>query len=150
MRSPDSWFSEYGESHRNPVNKVIHWICVPLIFWSVVALAWSIPSPFGWLNWAVLAAIGAQAWYIALSPRLSVGIGLFMLVSLGICAWLELALATPLWLIAAMVFVAAWIGQFVGHHIEGRKPSFFKDVQFLLIGPAWLMGFVYRQLGWAY
>ena len=43
-----------------------------------------------------------------------------------------------------MVFVLAWIGQFIGHLIEGKRPSFFKDLQFLLIGPAWLMAFVYR------
>ncbi len=45
---------------------------------------------------------------------------------------------------AAVVFVLAWIGQFVGHRIEGRKPSFLEDVKFLLVGPAWLLSFVYR------
>ena len=58
--------------------------------------------------------------------------------------------ATPLWLIGIAVFVGAWIGQFIGHKIEGKKPSFFKDVQFLLIGPAWLMAFIYRRAGWEY
>jgi uncharacterized membrane protein YGL010W len=56
----------------------------------------------------------------------------------------------PLWQIAAVLFVLAWIGQFIGHKIEGKKPSFFKDLQFLLIGPAWLMSFVYRSAGLPY
>lgn len=150
MRSADSWFDEYGESHQNPTNKLIHWICVPLIFWSVIALIWSIPSPVEWLNWAVLMALIVQTWYIALSPRLSIGVGLFMLFSLLLCAFLETRLAAPLWAVALVVFVGAWIGQFVGHQIEGKKPSFFKDLAFLLIGPAWLMSFVYRRLGWSY
>lgn len=150
MRSADSWLNEYGESHRHPTNKAIHWVCVPLILWSVTALIWSIPSPATWLNWAVLVAVLAMAWYIALSPKLSIGIGLFLLLCLGVNAWLESAFATPLWLIAVVVFVAAWIGQFIGHRIEGKKPSFFKDLQFLLVGPAWLMGFVYRKAGWSY
>lgn len=150
MRSADSWFEEYGESHQNPVNKQIHWICVPLIFWSVVALIWSIPSPLEWLNWAVLAALAVQCWYIALSPRLSLGIGAFLLVSLGLCWWLAVVLPFPLWALALVVFIGAWIGQFVGHQIEGKKPSFFKDLAFLLVGPAWLMGFVYRRFGWSY
>ncbi|MFP4208188.1 MAG: DUF962 domain-containing protein [Wenzhouxiangella sp.] len=150
MRSADSWFDEYGESHQNPTNKLIHWICVPLIFWSVIALVWSIPSPVEWLNWAVLIALIVQIWYIALSPRLSIGVGLFMLLSLLLCALLETRLAAPLWAVALVVFVGAWIGQFVGHQIEGKKPSFFKDLAFLLIGPAWLMGFVYRRFGWSY
>lgn len=55
-----------------------------------------------------------------------------------------------LWLLSVIVFVIAWIGQFVGHQIEGKKPSFFKDLQFLLIGPLWLLAFVYRHFNWAY
>lgn len=150
MRSADSWFDEYGESHQNPTNKLIHWICVPLIFWSVIALVWSIPAPVEWLNWAVLAALLVQIWYVVLSPRLSIGVGVFMLLSLALCWFLETRLTAPLWAVALVVFVGAWIGQFVGHQIEGKKPSFFKDLAFLLIGPAWLMGFVYRRLGWSY
>ncbi len=150
MKSVDVWLEEYGESHRNPTNKAIHWVCVPAIVWTVTALIWSIPSPYGWLNWAVVGAVAAMIWYIALSPRLAVGIGLFLLACLGLNAWLESTFAAPLWAIAVVVFVVAWIGQFIGHHIEGRRPSFFKDVQFLLVGPAWLMGFVYRKAGWQY
>ncbi|MFO7763538.1 MAG: Mpo1-like protein [Wenzhouxiangellaceae bacterium] len=150
MRSVDSWLDEYGESHQNPTNKAIHWICVPLILWTVTALVWSIPAPVEWLNWAVLMALLAMAWYVALSPKLAVGIGLVLAACLAINAWVESAFHTPLWLIAVVVFVAAWIGQFIGHHIEGKKPSFFKDLQFLLVGPAWLMGFVYRKAGWSY
>lgn len=150
MRSVDAWLDEYGESHRNPTNKAIHWVCVPLIVWTVTALIWSIPSPAAWLNWAVVMAVAAMLWYIALSPKLSIGIGLFLAACLAVNAWVESAFATPLWLIAVVVFVAAWIGQFIGHHIEGKKPSFFKDLQFLLVGPAWLMGFVYRKAGWSY
>ena len=49
-----------------------------------------------------------------------------------------------------IIFVIAWIGQFIGHKIEGKKPSFFEDIQFLLIGPAWLLSFIYNKLGIKY
>lgn len=150
MRSADEWFDDYGQSHTNPTNKLIHWVCVPLIFWSVLALVWSIPSPISGLNWAVVGALGAQFYYIMLSPKLSLGIGLFMVLSLLICWAVDNTAAYALWQVALVVFVAAWVGQFVGHKIEGEKPSFFKDLQFLLIGPAWLMGFIYRRLSWSY
>ena len=48
------------------------------------------------------------------------------------------------------IFVLAWIGQFIGHKIEGEKPSFFEDLQFLLIGPDWLLGAIYQKLGIRY
>ncbi|NKI34722.1 DUF962 domain-containing protein [Wenzhouxiangella sp. XN79A] len=150
MRSADEWLDEYGQSHRNPTNKLIHWICVPLIVWSVTALIWAIPSPFEWLNWAVLVAVLAEAWYLALSPALAVGLAVFLALCLALCWLIDTQIALPLWQIALAVFVLAWIGQFIGHHIEGKKPSFFKDIQFLLVGPAWLMGFVYRKAGWGY
>jgi len=150
MRSADEWFDDYGQSHTNPTNKAIHWVCVPLIFWSVLALVWSIPSPISGLNWAVVGALGAQFYYIMLSPKLSLGIGLFMVLSLLICWAVDNTAPYALWQVALVVFVAAWVGQFVGHKIEGEKPSFFKDLQFLLIGPAWLMGFIYRRLSWSY
>lgn len=150
MRSADDWLDEYGESHRNPTNKLIHWICVPVIVWTVTALIWVIPSPFAWLNWAVLMAVLAQVWYIALSPRLALGLAVFLALCLGLCWVIESYTSILLGPLAVAVFVLAWIGQFVGHHIEGKKPSFFKDLQFLLVGPAWLMGFVYRKAGWSY
>jgi uncharacterized membrane protein YGL010W len=150
MRSADEWFDDYGQSHQNATNKLIHWICVPLIFWSVMALIWSIPSPMAGLNWAVLAALLAQFYYVMLSPKLSVGIGLYMVLSLLICQAVDDTGSYALWQVALAVFVLAWIGQFIGHKIEGEKPSFFKDLQFLLIGPAWLMGFIYKRLSLSY
>jgi uncharacterized membrane protein YGL010W len=150
MRAVDQWLDEYGESHRNPTNKLIHWICVPAIVWSVVALIWSIPSPIEGLNWAVVTAVAAQLYYIRLSPKLSLGIGFFLLICLGLCLAVERQLPFALWQVALTVFVVAWIGQFIGHRIEGKKPSFFKDLVFLMIGPAWLMAFVYRRFGLSY
>ena len=41
LRKIDELFARYGESHRNPANKAIHWVCVPLITWSVLAALWA-------------------------------------------------------------------------------------------------------------
>jgi uncharacterized membrane protein YGL010W len=156
MRTIDALLEEYGESHRNRLNKSIHWICVPVIVWTVVALIWSIPFPFAIgsgivpLNWAVVALILAQIYYFRLSRRLGMGLLLYNLVMLWLTAEIEKWSPWPLWQVAVVVFVLAWIGQFIGHVIEGKRPSFFKDLQFLLIGPAWLMSFVYRKAGLGY
>ena len=149
MRRLDELLQAYGESHRNPVNKLIHWVCVPAIVWAVVALLWAAPFPGngGLLNWAILALLLAQLYYLRLSVRLGLGLLLYNLAMLALAAWVDQNLATPLWLVALVVFVLAWVGQFIGHLIEGKRPSFFQDLQFLLIGPAWLLAFVYRAAG---
>jgi uncharacterized membrane protein YGL010W len=156
MRKIDQLLNEYGGSHENRLNKLIHWICVPVIVWTVVALIWSIPFPWNIgsgivpVNWAVIALVLAQVYYFSLSRRLGMGLLLYNLAMLWLTAVIEQASPWPLWQVALAVFVLAWIGQFIGHVFEGKRPSFFKDVQFLLIGPAWLMSFVYRKIGYPY
>jgi uncharacterized membrane protein YGL010W len=156
MRKIDRLLSEYGESHQNLTNKTIHWICVPLIFFSIVGLIASIPSGviqnlFGYyFNWATVAMILVLMYYISLSIPLSIGMALFTLACLYFVRMIALSGIAPLWLACIVIFVLAWIGQFYGHKIEGKKPSFFKDLQFLLIGPAWLMHFIYKRIGIQY
>jgi len=156
VRKINVLLDEYGASHVNAVNKAIHWICVPPIVWSVVALLWSIPFPWEIgqgivpLNWAVIALIAVQIYYLRLSRRLGMGLMLYNLAMLWLTAGVEDHSPWPLWQVALVVFVLAWIGQFVGHVFEGKRPSFFRDLQFLLIGPAWLLSFVYRRLNLAY
>jgi uncharacterized membrane protein YGL010W len=154
MRKIDQLLSEYGESHQNVTNKTIHWICVPLIFFSVVGLIAAIPSGFlrntfgPYANWATITMILVLIYYISLSIPLTVGMGLFAFLCLYLAN--SISIFAPLWLVCIIIFVVAWIGQFYGHKIEGKKPSFLKDLQFLLIGPAWLMHFIYRRLGIPY
>jgi uncharacterized membrane protein YGL010W len=92
----------------------------------------------------------AQVYYYRLSIRLGTGILLFLMFLLWLTVIVEAFAPWPLWQIAVAVFVIAWLGQFIGHVFEGKRPSFFKDLQFLLIGPAWLLSFVYKQLGLSY
>jgi uncharacterized membrane protein YGL010W len=159
MRKIDELLAEYGESHQNHTNKTIHWICVPLIFFSVVGLIASIPSgvvqrvlgegnPYA--NWAVVVMVLVLIYYVSLSIPLSFGMLLFALLCLYLVRLIGQSALAPLWLVSIIIFVVAWIGQFYGHKVEGKKPSFFKDIQFLLIGPAWLMHFIYRRLGIPY
>lgn len=155
MRSVQDWLNEYGESHRHPTNKLIHWICVPLIVLSLIGLLWAIPVPEIFartspaLTWGMLFIMAAIIYYFALSIPLGFGMAVFSaLVILGVQGLAMLP--WPLWASSLAIFIAAWIGQFVGHKIEGRKPSFFKDIQFLLIGPLWLLAALYRRIGLRY
>ncbi|MEP7183748.1 MAG: Mpo1-like protein [Betaproteobacteria bacterium] len=141
MRKVDELFEHYGESHRHPANKAIHWVCVPLITWSLLALLWS-ASPVA----ASVFIAAALAFYVWLSVPLALG----MLVVTAVMVWPLTALKANTLTVALAVFVLAWIGQFIGHRIEGKKPSFVEDVRFLLVGPAWLLGFLYRRLGIGY
>jgi uncharacterized membrane protein YGL010W len=152
MKTINQWLAEYGESHQNPTNKTVHWICVPLIFFSVVGLLFSIKLPFFSLgdmqgNVALVVLVLTLIYYFTLSKSLTVGLLLFTSLCVYLCYLVEQSDFAPLWQVSITVFILAWIGQFWGHKVEGKKPSFLKDIQFLMIGPAWLMSFIYQRLG---
>lgn len=154
-RTIQQWFDLYGESHQNGTNKLIHWICVPTIFFCVIGLLASIPPAkmafLGRIPWAKsIVAVVLLGFYLPRSLPLTAGMAVWSYACLAIAKYLEDHATWPLWTICLTLFLVAWIGQFIGHRIEGRKPSFLTDLQFLLIGPAWLMGFIYRRLGIAY
>lgn len=149
------WLDAYAVSHQNVVNKRIHWICLPAIVVSLIGLLWTIPVPEpmtavgSWLNWGTLFLIAAFAYYLALSPRLALGM-LPIVAAIGLLVSWMATLSVPLLVLSVAIFVVAWIGQFIGHKIEGQKPSFFEDVQFLMIGPLWILAAAYRQMGLRY
>ena len=134
--------STYGESHRNPKNILIHKFCVPAIVLSIIGILSTIPFPWSvnpWVHWGTVLSIGMLVYYFLLS----VSYALFMCLYVGICmgivyftkSALELNQAIVLWI---GIFIIAWIGQFIGHKIEGKKPSFFDDIRYLLVGPLWV------------
>ena len=160
MRAIDSLLSEYGESHQNKINKAFHWICIPSIVFSLMGLLTAIPSAYlsAWLpaqwapyfNWATIFLFVNLIYYFRHSLTIAIGMLLFASFCIIGNVWLQQNVNMPLWKTALIIFVVAWIGQFIGHKIEGKKPSFFKDIQFLMVGPAWLLHFLYKKAGIKY
>lgn len=149
MRTATRWFDLYGKSHTNPINKAIHWVCIPIIVVTTLGLFQSIPHPFGdqpYVNWASLLVVGALGFYLRMSWTLALGMAVVTSAALLINAAI-VAAGLPLLWVSVGVFFVAWVFQFIGHKIEGEKPSFFQDLQYLLIGPAWLLQFIYKKVG---
>lgn len=152
MKTLEDWFEEYNVSHQNVTNIKIHYICVPLIFFSVVGLLMSVPSelllPLATIhpilaNWAFIVLALALLFYF----RLSLATGLQMALFSALCLFINYIIAQQvsiLWC-SLILFLIGWIAQFYGHNIEGKKPSFLKDLQFLLISPAWIMHKLFNE-----
>ena len=162
MKTMRGWLDAYGVNHQNSTNELIHWFCVPIIFFSVIGLLASIPHDillnlFGgipvslepYVHFGTIVILLALVFYIRLSISMAIGILVWCLFCLWGNAQLEMIepFGLVLWQVSLILFALGWIGQFIGHKIEGAKPSFLEDIQFLLIGPAWLMGFIYKKIG---
>jgi uncharacterized membrane protein YGL010W len=137
-RAIDVLLARYGESHRNPVNELIHIVCIPAIVFSLLGILWALHPAV-----ALLVVAAALTYYVTLSRTLALGMGVMAGTMLLVLAILPDGTVLPT---AIGVFVAAWLGQFVGHHIEGKKPSFFDDLRFLLIGPLFVLSILYRRI----
>ena len=137
-RQIDTLLHLYSESHRNHVNEVIHMVCVPLIVLSLLGLLWALHPAV-----ALAACAAALCYYFTLSRSFALGMLAMALAMLLMLALLPAYAVLPL---SLAVFVLAWLGQFVGHKIEGKKPSFLDDLRFLLIGPLFVLSFLYRRL----
>ena len=155
MRTLQEWLNAYGVSHQNPINKAFHWVCIPIIFITIIGLFASIPSQFlrdffpeniqPFIHWGTVAIILALLFYIRLSFTMFVAVAVWCVFCLWLITQLQ-ALPLPLWATSLILFALAWVGQFYGHYKEGAKPSFFQDLQFLLIGPAWLIAFILTKM----
>ncbi len=153
-RPIDRWFTHYSEDHRNDTNQWIHVFAVPAILWSAVAMMWCIPVPGTLFQpglWAALAMFFAWMFYNRASRKLGYGMLAIFVAMAWSMRWMYALLGGQhLLFLGVGVFVVAWIAQFIGHRIEGRKPSFLTDLTYLLIGPAWVLAKLYRKLGWPY
>jgi uncharacterized membrane protein YGL010W len=137
-RAIDTLLAKYSESHLNHTNEIIHFVCVPVIVFTLLGILW-------WIHWGVALAVtlASLVYYFQLSRPFAVGMLLMSAFMLGLLSLLPPATVLPL---SIAIFVLAWIGQFIGHKIEGKKPSFFDDLRFLLIGPLFVLSFLYRRL----
>lgn len=129
MKSIHEWFEEYSDSHQDQTNKMIHWICVPTILFSIIGIL---------AQWSMMLTALILTLVVVFYARLDLVLAIAMAILLLLMAWLIIILPFQSGFYIAL-FVVAWIGQFYGHKIEGKKPSFLKDLQFLLIGPLWCM-----------
>lgn len=152
MKTLQQWFDEYAISHQNETNISIHFICVPAIFFSIVGIFMSIPSQLLnnlikiynplIINWATVVLVFFLLFYLRLSFSMFIKMLVFSILCIIGNYYLNIYL--PLLYTSIAIFIIAWIGQFYGHKVEGAKPSFIKDLQFLLIGPAWVIKKIFK------
>tara|TARA_Y100000590_G_scaffold414376_1_gene511202 strand:- start:3 stop:461 length:459 start_codon:yes stop_codon:yes gene_type:complete len=143
----NNWLSEYNKYHKNKINKLIHWICVPAIMLSLFGLLSTLNFNIGNYQANVLNifVIFSLLFYLRLSISLTIGMLSISIIFIFLINNINHLLNNSIYYYIA-IFIIAWIGQFIGHQIEGKKPAFFKDLQFLLIGPLWLLSFIYKKV----
>lgn len=137
-REVDRLLAHYGESHQHPTNELIHFIAIPLIMLSLLGMIFALHP---WVAYLFVAA--SMVYYLRLSL---IFLGTMMLWSAILLALVH-AMGARVLPLSLAIFVGAWILQFVGHKLEGKKPSFFEDIQYLWVGPLFVLSKLFGKLG---
>jgi len=133
---------DYATYHKNPKNKVTHYLGIPMIVFTIIVFLrlWDLPDLAGVpLDGALVVMAPVGLFYLMLN--VGTGIGM-ILIFLGMYALAPLVA----WPVALAVFIAGWVLQFIGHAFEGQSPAFFKNAAHLLIGPLWILNDLYDKL----
>ncbi|MBN3860082.1 DUF962 domain-containing protein [Neisseriaceae bacterium PsAf] len=134
MKTLTDWFIEYSQSHQNPRNKNLHMIFVPLIYFSIIGMGMNIST---WITY--LALILLFVYYFSLDKPLAWGMLVVTFAWLFIMQFIHRGFFFYL-----VIFIIAWVGQFYGHKLEGKKPAFLSDLTYLVIGPLWVLDYLLR------
>ena len=129
-RRVDALLDHYAQSHQHPVNERIHFVAIPLIMLSLIGMLFSLHP---------LIAYGLMLASMVYYLRLSLTFTLAMAIWSAIMLWLVHLMGDSRLSICLSVFAGAWVLQFLGHRIEGKKPSFFEDIQYLWVGPLFVL-----------
>lgn len=137
---------EYQSSHENPINQKVHKICVPIIEWSLLGMLWTLPAIpiFGGVHGSTVLIVLAFVYYLTFRNWKVILLSALGLIPFFLSTLFPVVAQFSVYL---TLFVVAWLGQFYGHHVEGKKPSFLKDIFFLLIGPLWVGERVLNKFG---
>ena len=138
QRKIDTLLAHYGSSHQNATNELIHFFAIPLIMLSIVGLMYALHP---WVAYAFMAA--SMVYY----ARLSITFLVAMVVWAALLFWLIILMGDRVWQTSLLIFIGAWIAQFIGHHLEGKKPSFFEDIQYLWVGPLFVLSKPFEKVG---
>lgn len=137
-RRVDQLIAHYGQSHQHQGNELIHFIAIPLIMLSLAGMLFALHR---YVAYAFMAA--SMVYYARLSMVFLAAMLVWALLTLAVV----IAMGANVLPISVAIFIGAWILQFIGHKMEGKKPSFFEDIQYLWVGPLFVLSKLFRKLG---
>ena len=152
MTDSDGWLERYARNHDNLTYPLIYWAAVPMVVLGTVGLLWLLPTPDEFhaisplLNWGSTFLMATTVYYFIISLPLAIGLLPFMLGVAACQMWLGQSEFSPL-RVSAGLLVAGTIGLWLGHRNKRGLAPVLRDLQMMMIGPAWLLSVLYRRIG---
>lgn len=155
MPDADEWLTEYGDTHAAVRFAPAYWVAALTLVLGTVGMLWSLPIPAEFerispvLNWGSCFLMAAVVYYFIISMPLAIGLLPFVVGIAAMQIWLVQS-AWSIVLVSTSLFVLSLIGLYLGHTGNGALRAVFRDIQLMMIAPAWLLANLYRRLGIPY
>ena len=152
MTESDGWLARYEQAHSDVTYPLVYWAAVPMVVLGTVGLLWLLPIPDEFraisplLNWGSAFLMATAVYYFIISVPLAIGMLPFVLGVASFQLWLEQSQFSPL-RVSAGLLVAGIIGLWLGHRNRNSIRPVLRDLQLMMIGPAWLLSVLYRRVG---
>ena len=152
MSEAQKWLDRYERSHSDLAYPLVYWAAVPLVVLGTTGLLWLLPIPQEFfdisplLNWGSAFLMAATVYYFIISVSLAIGMLPFVIGVASFQLWLGNSQFSPL-RVTASLLVAGIIGLWLGHLGRGGIRAVIRDLQLMMIGPAWLLSVLYRRAG---
>lgn len=152
MNETDGWLHRYEETHSDLTNPAVYWAAVPMVVLGTVGLLWSLPIPDAFfeisplMNWGTAFLMATAVYYFIISVSLAIGMLPFIIGVAGINMWLD-GSDFSLLRVSIGLLLAGIIGLWLGHRNQNSIRPVLDDLQFMMIGPAWLLSVLYKRIG---
>jgi len=152
MNESMDWLQRYADSHGELSNPALYWAAVPMVVLGGVGLLWIVPIPEEYarisplLNWGSTFLMAATVYYFIISVSLAIGMLPFVIGVAAFQTWLAMSDFSPL-RVSAGLLLAGTLGLWVGRRRQWSPGPVFRDLQMVMIGPAWLLSVLYRRIG---
>ena len=155
MSETEFWLTHYGETHRDISFAWIYWVAVLMLVIATVGMLWSLPVPYEFerispiLNWGSTFLMAAAIYYFIISMPLAIGLLPFVFGVAAIQAWL---VESPFSLarVSTGLFALSVVGLYAGQYASGGLRGVIRDIQLMMIAPAWMLSVLYRKFGIPY
>jgi len=141
MTSLKDQLASYGAYHRDPRNKLTHFMGVPLVTFSIfLVLSWFrfVAAPEWPLTGASLFFLVVFLYYLRLDWSVALLQAPFNILLLGLADRAALLPFGQSALVFGVAFVLGWIIQLTGHAIEGRRPALADNLLQIFNAPLFL------------
>jgi len=151
----DDWADRYGQLHPEGACSAAAWLSITVLVASLLGLLGSLPVPAPLqaqqlvINWATMLLMAAFVYYCMLSLRIAVAGLVYLAAAATPGIWLELR-GLPVWPLALGTFIPAFVWQLEMTRRATGRVRVLRNLQYLMLGPVWLLRAVFRRAGLAY